>query len=61
MPVERKETKKERRDRILAELRRLQTNTDREAAHSLADAYLLELIADDEIREAYDAIEKMYA
>jgi hypothetical protein len=48
------------RDKALEELRGL-FNGDPEAGHLRADRILLDLIDDDEIREAFDAIDKWYA
>ncbi len=57
-----KETKKEKRDRILAELKRLSMPpVDPELAHGEADDLLVELIDDEEIAAAYEAVEKWYA
>jgi hypothetical protein len=47
------------KDDALKELRNLEGDTEKD--HARADAILLELIDDDEIRAAYEAIEKWYA
>jgi hypothetical protein len=57
-----RETMKERRERVLKELRELKNHgTDHESAHGKADDLLLHLINDAEIEEAFTAIEKWYA
>ena len=57
-----KETKAEKRTRILARLLVMALPPmDPEAAHGEADDLLLELIDDEEIANAYNAIEKWYA
>ena len=48
------------RDQALTKLRAL-GGGDVEGDHVVADRILLDLIADDEIREAFDAINKWYA
>lgn len=55
------ESEKERRDRILAQLKDLSHSDDPECAHVAADCLLLELIGDSEIEEAYNKIHKWYA
>ena len=49
------------KDELLAKLREIADNLDTEVAHGDADDALLAFIGDDEIREAYDAIDKWYA
>lgn len=46
---------------IIDQLRLLAAHDDPEHAHILADALLLAYIADDEIADAYEAIDKWYA
>ena len=56
-----KETKTQKRERILSALKELANSPDTESAHGEADDLLVELIDDPEIRNAYDAIQKWYA
>ncbi len=49
------------RGRLLRVLRECAENYDHEAAHATADDALLDFIDDDEIREAFNRIEKWYA
>lgn len=49
------------REEALRLLREKCNTGDVESDHANADAVLLELIDDDEIQEAYDAIDKWYA
>ena len=54
----------ERRDLVLAELRSMKDVgelRDAEMDHARADELLLQLLADPEIREAFDEIRKWYA
>lgn len=46
---------------LLAKLKAIREQSDREAAHADADDALLDYINDAEVRAAYDAIEKWYA
>lgn len=60
-----KETKKEKRDRILKQLKyikngQIEGRHDSEHDHAEADDLLLELIDDPEIKEAYESIDMWY-
>lgn len=46
---------------LLFKLRQLSASKDTEAAHSDADKFLLLFIDDQEIADAYNAIDKWYA
>jgi len=49
------------KEEALAKLRGLHGHDDVEHAHSVADDVLLDLIDDDEIRDAYEAVPKWYS
>lgn len=51
----------ERRAKLLELLRGLNTTFDPETAHGIADDALLAYIADPEIEEAFNTVEKWYA
>jgi len=57
-----KETKAQKRERILHRLRELSSDPiDTESGHGEADDLLLELIDDQEIADAYNTINKWYS
>ena len=49
------------REELLSKLRSLHSSSDVEKAHGEADDALLVYLADEEIAEAYNAVEKWYA
>lgn len=51
----------EARQKLLTTLRELAKLGDAEVAHGKADDALLDYINDEEVRQAYDAIDKWYA
>jgi hypothetical protein len=51
----------ERKAELLAKLAACAENGDTEAAHIDADAALLDYIADDDVRAAFEQLEKWYA
>lgn len=46
---------------LLKKLKKLKDSGDKEAAHAMADDYLLEYINDEKITSAFKDIEKWYA
>lgn len=49
------------KEELIKKLEELQKDTDLERSHGEADDLLLEYINDNDIREAYDKLDKWYA
>ena len=49
------------KEELIVQLKSWHGPTDAEIAHDKADALLLDYIDDEEVRQAFDAIEKWYA
>jgi hypothetical protein len=52
---------KRTRDEIIAEIKELSKMLDTETAHIRADELLLEIIDDEDVKAAFDAVSKWYA
>lgn len=50
-----------KKDKLLIELLKLQSNRDRESAHCQADDLIIAYIDDADIKKAYDDVPKWYA